>query len=132
MNLCKNNSSLLINYSKIVVDWVGGFNCPNNSCSPLIADCKYLLNQLPRVKVKHCYKKTNLCADALVRHWAGLMEDFVVYNSPIGDHNKLPNFYHYLRFELSSLSLYESTISSLVIQHAYFVVRIAFFVMNIT
>ena len=60
------------------------------------------------------------------------MEDFVVYNSPIGDHNKLPNFYHYLRFELSSLSLYESTISSLVIQHAYFVVRIAFFVMNIT
>ena len=73
-NSCKSNYLLLINYSKIVVDWVGDFNCPNNSCSPLIADCKYLLNQLPRVKLKHCYKKTNLCADALVRHRAGPVE----------------------------------------------------------
>lgn len=47
INSYKNNCSLLINYSKIVVHWVCGSNCPNDSCSPLIANCKYLLNQLP-------------------------------------------------------------------------------------
>lgn len=96
INSCKNNCSLLINYSKIVVHWVCGSNCPNNSCSPLIANCKYLLNQLPWVKLKHCYKKTNQCADAHVRHRAGTMEDFVVYNSSVGDYNKMYSFYHNL------------------------------------
>ena len=30
--------------AKVMVDWVGGSNCPNNSHSSLIADCKYLFN----------------------------------------------------------------------------------------
>ena len=30
--------------TKVMVDWVGGLNCPNNPHSSLIADCKYLLN----------------------------------------------------------------------------------------
>ena len=33
--------------AKVVVDWAGGSDCPNNAHSSLIADCRYLLNQLP-------------------------------------------------------------------------------------
>ena len=126
MNSCKSNYSLFINYSKLVVDWVGGFNCPNNSCSPLIADCKYLLNQLPRVKLKHYYKKTNRCADVLVRHGAGLMEEFIVYNFPLVTIiNCIIFTITYLRFELLSVSLCESTTSLFITSNVYFVVRLA-------
>ena len=126
MNSCKSNYSLFINYSKLVVDWVGGFNCPNNSCSPLIADCKYLLNQLPRVKLKHYYKKTNRCADVLVRHGAGLMEEFIVYNSPLVTIiNCIIFTIIYLCFELLSVSLCEFTTLLIITSNMYFVVRLA-------
>ena len=45
--------------AKVLVEWVGGSDCPNNAHSSLIADYRYLLNQLPQVKIKHYFREAN-------------------------------------------------------------------------
>lgn len=71
--------------AKVVVDWVGGSNCPNNSHSSLIADCRYLFDQLPHVKIKQSFRQANQCVDALAKHGAPELKDPSIFDSPPGE-----------------------------------------------
>ena len=39
----------------------------NNAISLLIEDCRYLISQIPHVRIKHYYREANRCADKLAR-----------------------------------------------------------------
>uniref|UniRef100_A0A7N2QZC6 Uncharacterized protein n=1 Tax=Quercus lobata TaxID=97700 RepID=A0A7N2QZC6_QUELO len=48
----------------------------------LVADCRLLLSQIPQVKVVHCFREANCCADALARIGTFQDLDILYYNSP--------------------------------------------------
>ena len=54
----------------------------NSVISPLLDDCKLLIDQIPQVRVKHTYREANKCADRLAK--LGLFEsmDFFVHSYP--------------------------------------------------
>ena len=41
--------------------------------------------QIPHVKIKHCYREANRCADNLARMGANQILDFILYDDPPGD-----------------------------------------------
>ena len=41
------------------------------------------LRDIPVVKIQHCYRQANKCADALARSGALLPQDFVVFLEPL-------------------------------------------------
>ena len=43
------------------------------------------LRDIPVVKIQHCYRQANKCADALARRGALLPQDFVVFLEPPAD-----------------------------------------------
>ena len=58
--------------AKVFLDWVlNEHNC-NLNHTPLIMDCKALINQVLQVKMMFCFRKANKCADALARRVARL------------------------------------------------------------
>ena len=50
--------------------------------SGLITDCRKLLEQIPSLKISHCFRGTNQCADSVARKGALKQQDFVVFNNP--------------------------------------------------
>ena len=56
--------------AKAVVDMLANSQHSNNAISPLIEDCMYLVSQIPQVRIKHCYREANKCADKLARKGA--------------------------------------------------------------
>ena len=57
----------------------GGSNVVNSS---LVDDCRLLIAQIPQVKVNHCYREANRCADGLARLGTKHDHDIMCYNSP--------------------------------------------------
>ena len=53
-----------------------------NGIDALVTNCKEGLKKIPFVKIKHCYKKANKCADNLARRGAFLEQDFIVFIYP--------------------------------------------------
>lgn len=53
--------------AKLVVDLLEKENPGLNGNDVLIADCKDKLKQIPRVRILHCFREANMCADALAR-----------------------------------------------------------------
>ena len=54
-----------------------------NMCAmPLIDDCRQLISQIAQVRIDHCFREANMCADLLAR--LGTKQDriFVLYNDP--------------------------------------------------
>ena len=49
------------------ISFISGDSNTNGNLSGLVDDCRYLLLQLPQVRILHCYRKANSCADALAR-----------------------------------------------------------------
>lgn len=47
----------------------------------LILDCKTLINQIPQVKISHCFYEANKCADASVRKGPALDRDLMYFDS---------------------------------------------------
>ncbi|XP_023911962.1 uncharacterized protein LOC112023580 [Quercus suber] len=45
--------------AKVIVDLVLSRKTPNNSYTSLLNDCKYLLNQFQRTKIRHVYREAN-------------------------------------------------------------------------
>ena len=41
-----------------------------NGIDVLVANCRKFLKDIPLVRIKHCYKEANKCADALARRGA--------------------------------------------------------------
>lgn len=56
-----------------------------NGNDTIIADYKEGLSKIPRVRVQHCYREANKCADALTRRGALLPQDFVLFSFPPAD-----------------------------------------------
>ena len=51
----------------------------------ILGDCKAGLRDILVVKIQHCYRQANKCADALARRGALLPQDFVVFLEPPAD-----------------------------------------------
>ena len=65
--------------AKAVVDMLANPLYSNNVISPLIEDCRFLISQIPHVRIKHCYREANRCADNLARIGANQILDFILY-----------------------------------------------------
>ena len=48
----------------------------------ILADCKECLKRILRVKIQHCFRKANKCANALPRIGTLLSQDFIVLSTP--------------------------------------------------
>ena len=85
INLCVdlNLTNVLIEMdAKIVVDLLLKGEEKTHGNDVLIADCKEGLKKISRVRIQHCYREANKCADALARRGALLSQDFVIFHSP--------------------------------------------------
>ena len=85
LNMCLNMqiSALEIDLdAKVVVDLMCNAETLKNDNAAIVADCRLLLSQFPQVKVSHCYREANRCADALTRLGCSQVPDFMYLNSP--------------------------------------------------
>ena len=69
----------------LVVNLLRSTNHNPNGNNNLFADCREGLVRIPRVKLQHCYREANKCADALARRGALLSCNFLVFYSPPAD-----------------------------------------------
>ncbi|KAK9993202.1 hypothetical protein SO802_022905 [Lithocarpus litseifolius] len=68
--------------SKLVVDLLKKeLNNPND-IDVLVADCRNSLRSIPSVRIQHCYRESNKCADALTRRGALLRQYFSIFLEP--------------------------------------------------
>ena len=71
--------------SKLVVDLLKKeLNNPNDN-DVLVADCRNSLRIIPTVRIQHCYREGNKCADALARRGAFLSQNFSIFLDPPSD-----------------------------------------------
>ena len=50
--------------------------------SPLFDDCRHLASRIPRLHIRHTYRKANKCADRLAKLGLHQSLDFVIHTSP--------------------------------------------------
>ena len=67
--------------AKAVVDMLANSQYSDNAISPLIEDCRYLVSQIPQVRIKHCYCEANKCADKLARKGAYQTLNLIFYEN---------------------------------------------------
>ena len=48
----------------------------------LIMDCRTLISQIPQVKMKHCFREANICADLLARKGSSSNQGHFLFHSP--------------------------------------------------
>nr|POE73260.1 putative ribonuclease h protein [Quercus suber] len=53
-----------------------------NGISVLVADCREGLKEIPMVRIQHCYREANKCADALAHRGVTLKQDFTIFIDP--------------------------------------------------
>ena len=70
---------------KLVIDLLKKEVWNPNSNDFFVADCREGLKEICLVRVQHCYRETNKCADALAKKGALLSQDFVVFVEPPSD-----------------------------------------------
>ncbi|KAL0005366.1 hypothetical protein SO802_012927 [Lithocarpus litseifolius] len=68
--------------AKVVCGWITNSSSSNLNLSPLIVDCRTLLSRIPQVKLNHCYREANQCADALAKKGSVYQQDFMIFDSP--------------------------------------------------
>lgn len=68
--------------AKLVVDLLKKDLEKANGIDVLVADCREGLKQIPLVRIQHCYREANKCADALVRRGAIMDQDFTIFMDP--------------------------------------------------
>ena len=56
--------------AKVVIDLVREDSNNLNNLDALVADCKEGLKKIPFVRLKHCFREANKCADNLTRRGA--------------------------------------------------------------
>lgn len=61
-----------------VVNWVSSPICTNITHSSLIMDCREFQSLILQVKVKHCFREANHCADTLAKFGATLQQFFFI------------------------------------------------------
>uniref|UniRef100_A0A7N2RCG3 RNase H type-1 domain-containing protein n=1 Tax=Quercus lobata TaxID=97700 RepID=A0A7N2RCG3_QUELO len=68
--------------AKAVVDMLAKSQYSNNAVAPLLEDCRYLVSKIPQVRINHCYREANRCADKLARKGANQSLNFILYENP--------------------------------------------------
>jgi len=88
INLCidLNLENVIIELDvKLVVDLLMKDERSSNGNEVIIADYKEGLKRIPRVRIQHCFREANKCANALARKGAVSPHDFVVFPFPPAD-----------------------------------------------
>lgn len=65
--------------------WLACNLCSNNAHYSLIWDCRQLMGKIPEVKIRHCFREANQCADKLAKKGAFESQDVVIYVDPPSD-----------------------------------------------
>ena len=76
LTLCKDLNLCAINIqidAKAIIELLANPLCSNIVVTPIVDDCKRLLSQIPQVKLGHCYREANGCADFLAKK--GISQD---------------------------------------------------------
>ena len=68
--------------AKVVIDLVRKESNSLNNLDALVADCKEGLKKIPNVRLRHCFREANKCADNIARRGALFDQDFVVFIHP--------------------------------------------------
>ena len=63
----------------LVVDLLKKDMEKSNGIDVLVDDCREGLKEIPMVRIQHCYKEANKCADALARRGALMDQDFTIF-----------------------------------------------------
>ena len=71
--------------AKSIVELLNNPRAAERVVSTLVEDCRYLISQIPHVRIKHCYREANRCADKLARMGANQNLNFIFYEDPHGD-----------------------------------------------
>ena len=69
--------------AKVIVDLVLSRKTPNSLYTSLLNDCRYLLGQLQRTKIRHVFREAKRGADCPAKRACYLVTDFVVLNAPL-------------------------------------------------
>lgn len=65
----------------VVFDWITNDSTCNLNHSSLIMNCRTLAGLIPQVKICHCFREANKCADTLARKGPSIQQDFIVFYS---------------------------------------------------
>ena len=68
--------------AKVIMELLNGAECPNQSYSPLLNDCRSLIARLVQVWVRNCFREANQCADFLAKRGCVMSENFAVFDTP--------------------------------------------------
>ena len=68
--------------AKAIVDMLTDLQYDNMSISPILEDCKLLVFQILQIKIKHCYREANKCANRLAKKSAKLNESLAIFDNP--------------------------------------------------
>ena len=67
--------------AKVIVDILNKPTYVNNIISPILDDCRLLASRIPQIRVKHCFRQANRCADSLARMSVSLDSVFSSFHS---------------------------------------------------
>lgn len=85
LNVCLRKNLLLVEVeldAKAVVDILARPNNSSEANSPLVDDCRHLIGQFHQIRINHCYREANRCADTLARMGTNQAQEFVLFHSP--------------------------------------------------
>ena len=88
INLCVdlNLTNVIIELdAKLVVELLQNEDGRNNGNEVIITDCREGLKKILTMRIQHCFREANMCADALARRCAFLSQEFVIFQSPLSD-----------------------------------------------
>ena len=65
-----------------MVDLLNSYIASIANYALLVDDYRNLMNQIPKWKLKHCFKEANACADQLARIAIHLQQSFIILDTP--------------------------------------------------
>ena len=68
--------------AKAIVEVLGNSSYVNNVISPMLDDCRLLVSRFQQIRIKHCFREVNRCADSLARMSFTQDADFSSFVSP--------------------------------------------------
>ena len=85
LNLCNEMQLSVVDVqldAKAVVQLLSNSSSANIYALPLLDDCRQLISQIGHVRIRHCFREANTCADFLA--WLGSHQDstFVLFHDP--------------------------------------------------
>ena len=68
--------------AKSIVEVLQNTGYVNHVISPILDDCRQLITQFQNVRIKHCFRQANQCADGLARMSFSMNVDLLIFDSP--------------------------------------------------